>query len=369
MLRRALGLAGTAALIAGAVQAETTRSLKVQLTGDAGAAFAVENLAGSMTVVAGDGDAVVAVATVHADDAKLADAMRFEQVRGEEGVPTLRVVYPLDRERRIRYRPTASGSDGRGRHGSSHWFFGFGWDGSEVKYDGHRVRVSEDHGVLLYADVEVRVPRRALAAKFRNCVGPVSATGVEGRLLLDTGNGDVTATRLSGDVKADTGSGDVRASAVKGRFVCDTGSGACIVNGFDGTELSCDTGSGQVRVADVKADRLLADTGSGDVLVERSDVEDFRGDTGSGGIEAELTGTRLRRIKADTGSGHVTLRLPPEVSFELAADQGSGDLECGFHDAQPVKSGRKIVGYRRGEARVRIDIDTGSGDAAVNPAR
>ena len=89
---------------------EATRTLRVTLSGDAKAPFAVENLAGRMTVVAGDGDAVVAVATVHAESEALASAMRFEQVRDEDGLPTLRVIYPLDRERRIRY-PEA-GDDG-----------------------------------------------------------------------------------------------------------------------------------------------------------------------------------------------------------------------------------------------------------------
>jgi len=118
-------------------------------------------------------------------------------------------------------------------------------------------------------------------------------------------------------------------------------------------------------VRDVKAERLHADTGSGHVRAERADVEEFTGDTGSGGIEAELLGTRLRRVKADTGSGDVTLWLPADASFDAAADQGSGELTCAFADAQAVKSDRKTVGYRRGDGRARISIDTGSGDARI----
>ena len=368
MLGRTLLVACVGVMAAGVAAAETTRTLRAQLSGDPTAPFVVENLAGAMRVVAGDGDAVVAVATVHADDAALADAMRFEQVRDENGVPALRVIYPLDRERTIRYdMRDGDRHHGRGHHGLE-WLFG-SWGGSEVKYDDRRVRVSSNSGALLYADVEVTVPRRALSATFKNHVGAISADRIEGRILLDTGRGGVTARRLKGQVKADTGSGDVLAEDVAGSFTCDTGSGACDVTGFDGTELSCDTGSGEVRIRRAKADLIAADTGSGRIDVEEADAGEFRGDTGSGGIDAEFVGTRLRRVKADTGSGHVNLRLPADATFEVFADQGSGSLRCGFADATAVKSDHKTVGYRRGDGKVRIAIDTGSGSASVDPAR
>ncbi|HQT96037.1 MAG TPA: DUF4097 family beta strand repeat-containing protein [Thermoanaerobaculaceae bacterium] len=368
MLRRALLCACVGVMAAGAAAAETTRTLRAQLSGDPAAPFVVENLAGAMTVVAGDGDAVVAVATVHADDAALADAMRFEQVRNENGVPVLRVIYPLDRERTIRYEADGGDRHHGHRHHGLEWLFG-SWDGTEVKYDGHRVRVSSSSGARLFADIEVRVPRRALSATFKNHVGELSAEGIEGRILLDTGRGGITARRLKGEIKADTGSGEVLAEDVTGSFSCDTGSGECNVTGFDGTELSCDTGSGEVRIRRAKADLIVADTGSGRIVVEQADAGEFRGDTGSGGIDAELTGTRLRRVKADTGSGHVSLRIPADASFEVFADQGSGSLHCGFADATAVKDDHKTVGYRRGDGKVRIAIDTGSGGATVDPAR
>ncbi len=370
MLRRALMVACVGMMVAAAAAAETTRTLRAELSGDPAAPFVVENLAGVMTVVAGDGDKVVAVATVHADDAALADAMRFEQVRDEDGVPTLRVIYPLDRERTIRY----DARDGDDRHGRGHhgleWLFGSGWDSSDVKYDGRRVRVSSSRGARLWADIEVTVPRRALSATFKNHVGELSAEGIEGRILLDTGRGGITARRLKGEIKADTGSGEVMAEDVSGSFTCDTGSGECNVSGFDGRKLSCDTGSGEIRIRRVKAERIVADTGSGRILVEQAEVEEFSGDTGSGGIDAELTGAGLRRIKADTGSGHVSLRIPADASFEVSADQGSGSLRCGFADATAVESRHhKVVGFRRGDGKVRITIDTGSGGANIDPVR
>ncbi|MBZ5588435.1 MAG: DUF4097 domain-containing protein [Acidobacteriia bacterium] len=371
MRRPALLIAVFSLTISTLALGEATRTLRATLSGDVKAPFAVENLAGRMTVVAGDGDTVIAVATVHSESEALANAMRFEQVRNQDGLPTLRVIYPLDRERRIRYPEAFDDGADTGRHGhhESHWFLGLLFSNSEIRYDGHRVRVGSSNGTLLYADIEVTVPRRAVEATFRNFVGALRAEGLEGRIMLDTTHGAITARSLRGDIKADTGSSDVLAESITGSLVCDTGSGACIVNGFEGKELYCDTGSGAVRVRDVRAERLRADTGSGHVRAERADVEEFSGDTGSGGIEAELVGTRLRRVKADTGSGDVTLLLPAEASFDVAADQGSGELTCAFADAQAVRSDHKTVGYRRGDGRARISIDTGSGDARIKPLR
>jgi hypothetical protein len=351
-----LGLA-----IANPAAAEATRTLRVQLQGDPAQPFAVENLAGTMSVVPGSGDTVVAVATVHAESDELAASMRFEQVRGEKGVPTLRVRYPVDRHSVYRYGGRAK--DGGG--GFLDWISGGG--GNRLKYDDHRVSVSGSRGVVLYADVEIQVPRKVIDAHFRNHVGSISAQGVEGRVKFDTGSGDVTIRDAKGAIMADTGSGDVQASDVEGSFVCDTGSGECNVSGFKGDNLKCDTGSGTVRVDAASARRIAVDTGSGDVRVRAIDVEEFAADTGSGDVELAVEGSRLARVNADTGSGSVRLRLGPEASFEAHASTGSGDVVSRYRDAEAIVRGKEVVGYRRGDGRIRIDVETGSGDVVLEP--
>jgi DUF4097 and DUF4098 domain-containing protein YvlB len=325
----------------------------------------VENLAGTMRVTPGASDRVVAVATVHAESAELAAAMRFEQVTGRGSVPTLRVRYPVDRHRAFRY------SGGRSSDHSFSWLEALvgamGGGGSNMEYDGARVSVSSNRGVVLYADVEVQVPRRELDAEFRNRVGPLFGEGVRGRLRFDTGSGAVSVRSLEGRVVADTGSGDVHADDVKGSFTCDTGSGDCEVTGFSGEELSCDTGSGNVRLVRVDARRLKLDTGSGDVSVREAEAEELTADTGSGDVEVDLAGSRLERVEADTGSGDVRLRLGAEASFDVRASTGSGDVVSHYGDAEAIRRGRKVVGYRRGDGRIRIHADTGSGDVVVTP--
>ena len=111
------------------------------------------------------------------------------------------------------------------------------------------------------------------------------------------------------------------------------------------------------------------DTGSGSVDVKGADTERFSADTGSGDIAFEASGDRLSAVKADTGSGDVTLRLDPEASFEATADQGSGSIVSRFSGSEPILHKREVVGYRRGDGKMRIRVDTGSGDVVLEPRK
>jgi DUF4097 and DUF4098 domain-containing protein YvlB len=339
--------------------AETTRTVRAELSADALGHFAVENLAGTMHVVPAAGRTVVAVATVHAETDELANSIRFEQVAGKLGVPTLRVRYPLDRESTVRYPRRGKDS---GLLESM-----FGGNSTNTEYDGRKVKVSERSGVLMYADVEVQVPRHLDDAVFRNMVGVLEGNGLDGKILFDTGSGDITIESVKGEIKTDTGSGDVKATDAGGSFSCDTGSGDCDLTGFKGDTVHCDVGSGDVTIRNVTAAHMDIDTGSGDVHVLDGDLEEFLADTGSGNVHLENRGRRLTRVKADTGSGDVVLRLAPDASFEALADQGSGDMTVRYKDAQPIVRHKEIIGYRRGDARTKIDVDTGSGDLTIEP--
>jgi len=342
--------------------AETTRVVRAELSSDALGHFAVENLVGTMKIVPSSGRQVVAVATVHAESDDLAKTIRIEQVSGKLGVPTLRVRYPLQDERTLRY-------PGPDKHGRSEGFLESWFDGlsTSTEYDGRHVKISSRGGVLLYADVEVQVPRHLDNAAFRNMVGRLEGSGLDGKILFDAGSGDIDIDSVKGDIKTDTGSGDVKASGLSGSFSCDTGSGNCDLSDFSGETLRCDVGSGDVTIRGAKAQRLDVDTGSGDVHVLEADLEEFTADTGSGDVRLENRGARLARVKADTGSGNVLLRLTPDASFEALADQGSGDITMRYKDATPIVRHKELIGYRRGDAKTKIDVDTGSGDLTIEP--
>ena len=168
--RTLLALSLAAAALAVPVFAETTRTLRIEYapTGP----FAVENLAGAMRVKAGTSDKVVVVATVHAEDDATASLLKLEQVSGEKDVPTLRMIYPIDKYTTFRYTSEADEN--------LNWLerlFGFD-NSSTTKYAGRRVTVRGGSGVLLYADIEIELPRRAVEGTFRNLVGPVNGEGV-----------------------------------------------------------------------------------------------------------------------------------------------------------------------------------------------
>ena len=355
-------LIGSFLLAAPLTAADATRTLRLEFSPAQGR-FVVENLAGSMKIVPGSGTQVVAVATIHAESGALAEKMQFREVSGEKGAPTLRVEYPLGAHQTLRYRQESDSEH--------HDLLGdlFGGGSTTTRYAGRSVKISASEGVAMHADVEVQLPSGGVEATFRNLVGRIRAERVEGKLMFDSASGDITLDKVKGQLKADTGSGDVKGSSLAGSFRCDTGSGNCDLTGFDGEEISCDVGSGDVLLKSVTAKRLSADTGSGDVRIQDADVEIFDADTGSGDVTLEASGSRLASVKADTGSGDVVLRLAPEATFEALADQGSGDLKMAFKDAQPIVKNREVVGYRRGDSRIRINVSTGSGDLEIAPLR
>ena len=153
-------LAFSAILVAaGTLRADVVRVLRLEIP--AGAAFRVENLVGRMRARAGSGGQTVVVATIHAESEDLAAGFRLENV-GSGDAPNIRVRYP-NGVTRIRYRPD-----------EEHSGVGFLRDlfssfEGEHSYDGRSYRVGSSGGKLLFADVDIDVPRRDAAATFRNC--------------------------------------------------------------------------------------------------------------------------------------------------------------------------------------------------------
>ena len=339
--------------------ADVTRSLKGEIAPGAAESWAVENLAGRMHIVPGSGSAVTATVTVHAESQALADLIKVEQVTGEKGRMTLRVIYPIDKHGTFRY-------PGNGK--TEHWIGSmFGGNSSTLDYGGERVKVSSSSGVLLYADLEVQVPKDLGAGLLRNYVGRIEAKGVAGTLKFDTASGDLDLRDVAGTIGADTGSGDVTISEARGSLDLDTGSGDISVEGFEGDLLKGDVGSGDISIRSGTITKVDLDTGSGDVHLKASDVDEFLADTGSGDVLIDLGGSRLRKVVASTGSGDVTLRLSPDASFEAHFSAGSGDLNNRFTDAVPIVRGREVIGYKRGDGRAKINIETGSGDFVLEP--
>src|SRR5215471_15525951 len=226
-----------------AARSETVRTIKTELSGADATRFAVENLLGTMHVTAGTGTSVEIVATVTAETAELADAVRLERIGGG-GPATLRVRYPYDKVSTFRYREPSNGD------------VFIGWSSSDsYDYDGHHVRVNRGRGTVLHADLDIRVPTSAIQASFSSMLGLIDADGLRGELKFRVASADLRLRRLDGQLSLEGSSGDIRARDIKGSWTSDFSSGDCDIAGFEGDVVSMRTTSGDVALRSVKARR------------------------------------------------------------------------------------------------------------------
>ena len=353
----------------------------------AGGTVRLANLAGRVELVRGQGREVVVEATVHADAGgetqKLLQGMKWVKSRDREGNEEWALSYPVEKHRSYVYpREDRKGSDDMPA------FLSFlDMSQTTTTYRGEKVKIyARPHGgaPTLFADLRITLPAGSDVA-FRNSVGPVRGGDLEGSLSVKTGSGDVQIASYAGRLTVDTGSGDVVLGAARGETSVDTGSGDVVVKRLIGNG-SMDTGSGDVVVENVSAGRLAVDTGSGDVTVRegtaahvlaetssgsvrviRVELEELDAGTGSGDVVFQASLAKAKRVTAETGSGDVEIKGGPDASFDISSSHGSGELEVGYADAALRKSGKKVVGAKRGNGRTVIRVATGSGDCVISP--
>jgi Putative adhesin len=341
-----------------AVRAEVMKTLRAEMRGAATRPVGVENLLGTMRVTVGATDALIVVATVHAQDDALASSVRLEEVRGDGGVATLRVRYPATS--RVLHYPR--------RHGDVGWngfpFFG---DSNTERYDGRRYRVSSRHGTLLYADVEVQLPARIAAATFFEPVGELEAAGLEGKLSFRVESADLRLDRLRGEVEANGTSGDTRASHISGTWRSEFSSGDCEIERFDGSSATFHTSSGDIAGRGIVAERLSIESSSGDARIRDADVREIEAHASSGDLSFAFTGSRLARVRAEASSGDVHLALAPDAAFHAEGDQSSGEMRVRFEDGERRYRRGDLVSFRRGSGGAEIRVTTSSGDFTIDP--
>jgi hypothetical protein len=341
--------------------AESTNNLRAELSPPSGGRLEVQNLVGSMTVLPGDGDKVIVTAVIHAESDDLASLVRFEEIEEEGGRRVLRLRYPLEEHASFRYARQKKDSD-------SHWAGLFqGQSRTTTTYDGHPVKVSTQAGVLLYADVEIRMPSGGAPVGLSNVVGEVSAKGVQGDLSFKAASGRITLADLQGKISAETGSGDVEAENLQGELSCKTGSGDVDVTGFEGESIECGTGSGDIDIREISASLFEASTGSGDVHVDECEVDEISARTGSGDIVIHTNGERIGSVEVGSGSGDIDLRLGHETGFEVRVPGEEKRITSHYTDIEPLMEDGELAGFRRGDGRIRISVKTSSGTLTVGP--
>lgn len=329
-----------------------------------GPAVRISDLAGHVSVVAGDGDRVVVLVRRQGRDA---GRLRVE---ADERAGTLTVRVPGDRlvypELGLHSRVTLRvGEDG---------LFG----------DGRRMTVAgSGSGPEARADLTVQVPR-GLRAAIEVGAGPVEARGVPAELDLRTGSGRVHADGTGGALRVRTGSGNVEAAATAGRLEVHTGSGdvevrdasAAVelrtgsgdirVRGRVGGSFRAHTGSGSVTAGDIKGEAVDVRTGSGGIRIAAVAADDVTLHTGSGSVRADLA-RAPSGLSVDTGSGSVELALPRDASADLDIRTGSGGIRTEA-PLQLLWNERSHVRGRLGSGGPDYVIRTGSGSVSLKAA-
>jgi hypothetical protein len=324
------------------------------------ASLHVSDLIGEVRVLPAAGDAFEVEVAVRGADARR-DRLAIVV---DEDERTLRIDFPLDKERDYVYPPLKNGKTSiqfNQRDEGSRDF----WEAVSSLLGSERVTVrGKGRGLKLWADVTVRVPA-GREADIRLGVGRIEAEGVRGDLVLDIGSGSVAARGIVGSVLADTGSGAVEFLDIDGDATADTGSGEVVMRRCRGEEIKADTGSGGVTLEDVACERLVADTGSGGVQAEAVDAGSALIDTGSGSVLLQLTRMGGGRFVVDTGSGGVELVLPRDASCRVTAETGSGGVHVDVPGVAVPGRHTDELEFTVGGGEARVTLDTGSGGIRV----
>jgi hypothetical protein len=314
---------------------------------------ALYNLAGTVQIEAGSGDAVAVEVSRGGTD--------LGQLRIAEGDlggrATLRVIYPGDE---VRYPALGNGSTEL--HVRD--------DGTFDDDDGprgRRVRISNRQGgVEAWADLKVAVPAgRSLAVHL--AVGKITATNVDGRIRLQAANAPITVNDARGTLAIEVGAGEVQLTGAQGELKVSTGSGEVHISRAKGRALSIETGSGDVAASGLEADQLEVQTGSGDVRVTEVKAPQVQLETGSGAVTVDLHGD-VERLDIDTGSGDVAITAPANLSARLDMETGSGDINSDF-PLSVTRSGHDHVRGTVGDGKGNISVETGSGEIRLLRAR
>ncbi|HXI04662.1 MAG TPA: DUF4097 family beta strand repeat-containing protein [Candidatus Saccharimonadales bacterium] len=360
---------------------EIARTLRMEVTPAEGQGFRLENLAGTLEVVRSEGPSVAVEVTVRSDSEQLAELVRLERSEGKDGGALVRVVFPLDRHRTFRYSPRPPGG--------SQWLNLLGggsrWGGS---YGGEHVEVAESDGAPLHADVKISLPEAVAAAEFLNRVGAITAHGIAGDLTFTSSWGPIDLRDLQGRISADAESEDLVVSGLRGSLRCSAASGSLSLEGIDEGDVDCTTASGDIRVQGGSGGRITLKTASGSIELRGASAREVDLSTASGDVDLE--GGELPGISVGTASGDIRISVPDAKAGTIAVSTASGDVRIGlaedaafetrgrirggrikslFDDATPVREENRIVGYRRGEGGVRIEVNSMHGDLTLQPLR
>ena len=147
--------------------------------------------------------------------------------------------------------------------------------------------------------------------------GDLTASGLTGRVLLDTGSGDVSAMGLTGPAELRTGSGDVDVRGLSGTTQLNTGSGDI-------------TAEGLATPHGLRRHLLGRRRRSTSVSPRRTSWPRPRPATSTSPCRAG----GAYHVEADPGSGdqQVDVKTDPDATSSIRANTSSGDVNVDYRN-------------------------------------
>lgn len=176
--------------------------------------------------------------------------------------------------------------------------------------------------------------------------GNVSASGVTGKVEVNTSGGDLTFDRIHGDLHAETSGGDVDVTDCEGQTDLNTSGGHIKVTGGRGN-LEADTSGGNVTVLNRVGDAKIGSNGGKLRLGNISGK--LSAETSGGSVSAVLSNPVAGDVRLETSAGSITVLTPLNAALTIDAETSLGR----------VRSDLPIARARGGEESLKGTVNGG----------
>jgi DUF4097 and DUF4098 domain-containing protein YvlB len=163
-------------------------------------------------------------------------------------------------------------------------------------------------------EIDVRYPRHSVQFGFNTHRVEISIhMPREGRVNLQTGDGNIELAGLKGEMDLSSGDGSETLDSVDGKLHANTGDGHIRANGrFD--ELDLKTGDGHVDVRAAEGSTLAGE---------------WRLETGDGSVTLQVPDSLAADVDLRTSDGHIDLDMPVTTEGKIKDNEVRGKLNGG----------------------------------------
>jgi len=346
--------------------AETTHEWEGELA--VGESLRVENLLGTVHLVAGSSENGVRVTARVAAEAKSSEealdwANSVELLNSRSGKETLiHIAFPTDRSQS--FRPPKSGLKGLW----SRWSASMLRESSSVEYDGALVQLGSDRkatGLAVELTIELPYDRRVIVSQG---AGSVHGRALRGDFDLTTQDGNIELDRCFGSAAVRNTRGEIAIWGFQGqtlRLVTDLGKTS--LEEVRAKQIELISGSGSIGGAAVQSDSLIVQSESGDIGFSGVESATFEIQTTSADVDVATHVKRLTQASIQSATGDITLRVGGLTHFDLAATTRSGEIKMMGLKLESLGAESGVLQYRRGRGGPDIEARAAGGTVTVRP--